>query len=42
MIKGQKLYDPITNTWSTGYWLPIYDCFGYVRKYVPVWRDWEA
>ena len=21
MIKGRKVYDPLTNTWSTGYWV---------------------
>ena len=23
MIKGGKVYDPLTNTWSTGYWVAI-------------------
>lgn len=22
MIKGKRVYDPVTNTWSTGYWIP--------------------
>lgn len=39
MIKGKKVYDPVTNTWSTGYWMPIYDCFGRITRYVPVWKD---
>ena len=21
MIQGRKVYDPLTNTWSTGYWV---------------------
>nr|DAF18725.1 MAG TPA: Ig gamma-1 chain C region-like beta-sandwich, binding protein, IMMUNE [Caudoviricetes sp.] len=21
MIKGRKVYDPLTNTWSTEYWI---------------------
>lgn len=39
MVKGKKVYDPLTNTWSTGYWLPIYDNRGYIVQYVPVWKD---
>lgn len=39
MIKGKKLYDPLTNKWSTGYWIPVYDGLGYIKQYVPVWRD---
>ena len=39
MLKGKKVYDPLTNTWSTGYWLPIYDNRGYIVQYVPVWKD---
>ena len=39
MIKGRKVYDPLTNTWSTGLWIPMYDPFGRVLKYLPVWRD---
>ena len=39
MIKGRKVYDPLTNTWSTGYWLPIYDNRGIIIQYVPVWKD---
>ena len=39
MIKGRKVYDIVTNTWSTGYWIPIYDRFGHIVEYVPVWRD---
>lgn len=36
MIEGRKVYDPLTNTWSTGYWIPI--CYGTVGKeYIPVW-----
>ena len=32
MIKGRKVYDPLTDTWSTGYW--IADDKGI---YYPVW-----
>ncbi len=38
MIKGRKVYDPLTNTWSTGYWVAVTDQFGHVVKYLPVWR----
>jgi len=39
MIKGEKIYDLLTNTWSNGYWMPVYDKFGHIVKYVPVWKD---
>lgn len=39
MIKDKRVYDPITNTYSTGYWVPIYDRFGHIIQYVPVWRN---
>lgn len=39
MIKGRKVYDPLTNTWSTGYWIPIYSATGQIKYYAPVWRD---
>lgn len=32
MIKGRKVYDPLTNTWSTGYW--VVDDKG---NYYPLW-----
>lgn len=32
MIKDRKVYDPLTDTWSTGYW--IMDDKG---NYYPVW-----
>lgn len=32
MIKGGKVYDPLTDTWSTGWW--IVDGSG---NYYPVW-----
>nr|DAF80336.1 MAG TPA: hypothetical protein [Bacteriophage sp.] len=32
MIKGRKVYDPLTNTYSTGWW--IVDDNG---NYYPVW-----
>ena len=33
MIKGRKVYDPLTDTWSTGWW--IMDDRG---NYYPVWQ----
>lgn len=39
MLKGKRVYDPLTNVWSTGYWLPIYDKLGYIVQYVPMWRS---
>lgn len=33
MIKGRKVYDPLTDTWSTGYWVP--DDKG---NYYPLWQ----
>ena len=32
MIKGRKVYDPLTDTWGTGYW--VADDKG---NYYPVW-----
>lgn len=32
MIKSRKVYDPLTDTWSTGYW--VADDKG---NYYPVW-----
>lgn len=40
MRKGHRVYDPLTDTWSTGYWLPVYDRSGRITAYVPVWRDY--
>ena len=37
MIKGNKVYDPLTNTWSTGYW--VKDDEG---NYYPVWEDMKV
>lgn len=37
MIKGRKVYDPLTDTWSTGYW--IMDDKG---NYYPVWQKGAA
>ena len=34
MIKGYKIYCPLTNTWSTGYW--IMDTHG---NWYPVWPN---
>ena len=41
MVKGRKIYDPITNTWSTGYWIPLYDKIGRIITYVPVWKNYK-
>lgn len=40
MIQGNKVYDVITNTWSTGYWIPLY-CGNIIVQYVPVWKRLE-
>ena len=34
MIQGRKVYDPLTNTWSTGYW--VRDDHG---NWYPVWAE---
>ena len=34
MIQGHKIYDPLTNTWSTGYW--VRDDRG---NWYPVWAE---
>lgn len=34
MIKGSKVYDPLSNTWSTGYWIKDEK-----NNWYPVWRD---
>lgn len=39
MVKGKKVYDPFTKTWSTGYWYPIYDTMRRITQWVPVWRN---
>lgn len=41
MIKGRKVYDTLTKTWSSGYWVAIYygnqgNTAG--KFYVPVWN----
>ena len=33
MIKGRKVYDPLTDTWNAGYW--VADDKG---NYYPVWQ----
>ena len=40
MVKGRKVYDPVTNTWSTGYWIPVYDKLGNFVRFLPVWQDY--
>ena len=42
MIKGRKVYDPLTNAWSTGYWIPVYSAAGRIEQYLPVWTEYEA
>lgn len=32
MIKGRKVYDPLTDIWSTGYWVVSDN-----GNYYPVW-----
>ena len=41
MIKKIKVYDPLTNTWSTGYWIPVFDKADNIIEYLPVWQDQE-
>lgn len=41
MIKGRKVYDPLTNTWGTGYWVPVYGFNGHIAYYVQVWRAYD-
>lgn len=41
MIKGRKVYDPLTDKWSTGYWIPVYSETGQIRQYSPVWREYK-
>ena len=36
MIKGRKVYDPLTNTWSTGYWVKDDKNILY-----PVWSEYS-
>lgn len=40
MIKGRRVYDILTDTWSTGYWIPVYSgTMGNTvgKTYIPVW-----
>ena len=39
IFTGKKVYDIITDTWSTGYWIPLYDKFNHIVQYIPVWRN---
>ena len=39
MIRGKQVYDPISDIWSTGYWIPVYNCDGQVKDYVPIWTE---
>ena len=36
MIKGRKVYDPLTNTWSTGYWVKDEKNILY-----PIWSEYS-
>lgn len=36
MRKGKRVYDPIMNTWSTGWWIPVYSG-KYIVEWLPVW-----
>lgn len=38
MLQGHKVYDVMTNKWSTGYWIPLYSG-NVLIQYVPVWAD---
>lgn len=38
MIKGKRVYDPVTNTYSTGYWIPMYQG-NKIIQWLPVWKD---
>lgn len=38
MIKGRKIYDPLTDIWSTSYWIPVYHG-NRIIQWVPVWGD---
>lgn len=38
MRQGKKVYDPITNTWSTGWWIPMYNG-NRIVKWLPVWKN---
>lgn len=39
MYEGEKVYDPMTNTWSTGLWIPMYHRNGHIIGWYPVWRN---
>lgn len=41
MIKGRKVYDPISREWSTGWWVPVYGFNEHIVNYVPVWRVYD-
>lgn len=38
MVEGKKVYDPVTDTWSTGLWIPVYRG-NYIVHWLPVWSD---
>lgn len=39
MVKGEKVYDPLNDKWSMGWWLPVYNGAGYIMYYLPIWRN---
>ena len=39
MRKGKKVYDPLTDTWSTGWWIALYSNTGHIKEWIPVWSD---
>lgn len=39
MIKGRKVYDPLTDTWSTGYWVAD---VGMCKKCISEWFQLEV
>ena len=39
MIKGRKVYDPITKEWSTGWWVPVYGFNGHLMKKTEIIRS---
>ena len=38
MREGKRVYDPITDTWSTGWWVAVYrgKC---IMQWLPVWKN---
>ena len=38
MIKGRKIYDPVADTWPTGWWVPVYQG-NRIMQWLPVRND---